>query len=335
VGAGESSALLVLTLACAASSAALVFLLARLLGGARFALLAALGWMTYPLALWSSKQPNSENPFMVIFLGALLVLWRALLRPPYTRLPFLASGLLIGYAMLVRPAAIGLGLVLALMIWFACPEAPRRLRARLIAVFLLGNLVAVLPWELFVLARTGQLIPLSANGVAGIRDGLTFAVAPKSYRLGQPVPPDVEQVMRGFLAQHDQLQTPGDLIRAIGAAFREHPVAMLKFYAIKALRSWYGTDSGRFETALAFLQIVYLAVIARGTRRLYLGDAMARRMVLSFWGIAFYFWLMTILVLSIVRYMLPAIGLLLVLLPAAFVDRDGRSRLYGAYHERC
>jgi hypothetical protein len=98
----------------------------------------------------------------------------------------------------------------------------------------------------------------------------------------------------------------------------------VSLYLFKALRSWYATDSGRFELPSMILQSLYLVVIVIGSWQSWHQGEQRRQMTLIIWLITAYFWLITITVLSILRYILPAIGLLFLLLPGILV-RDGRS----------
>jgi hypothetical protein len=87
--------------------------------------------------------------------------------------------------------------------------------------------------------------------------------------------------------------------------------------ALKAARSWYGTDSQRLDPMVLVLQGVYLAVIGAASAIAWRSGGVARRAVAAAWTIAAYFWAMTIASTSLVRYMVPAMSLLFVILPAA------------------
>ncbi|HYJ86777.1 MAG TPA: glycosyltransferase family 39 protein, partial [Pyrinomonadaceae bacterium] len=224
-----------------------IFLLTRQLWGVVPALISALMWMTYPFALWLTKQPSSEIPYMVVLYGGLCLFWYALVRRISGGVYFLC-GLLFGVAMLIRPAAVGIALVLSVIIWFGRREVSVRLRCLMITMLLLGNLAVVLPWEAWVYAKTGQVILLSTNGARGMRDGLTFAVSSKGYREDINVSPDVARVMEDILAQADQINTVGQVSSAMAREFRSHPAAVAKLSVMKIARSWYGTDSGRRES---------------------------------------------------------------------------------------
>ncbi len=306
-------------------SAVLVFFLARLIWGTRAALVSATLWMTYPFALWLTKQPNSEIPFIVVLYAGLLLFWFGLIRRPRARAIYFVCGLLCGSAMLIRPIAIGIGVVLAGIIWIVRRE-DASVRLLPIGLLLLGNLVAVLPWEAYVYSKTGRVLALSTNDVRSLRDGLTFAINPKGYRGESSVSPDVAEVMGNILAEANQILTVGQLGSVVAREFRSHPAAVTKISLLKIARSWYGTDSGRQEWLVLLIQIAYLGLILWSIRWAWIRGGIDRGFAISALLITIYFWGMTILGLSILRYMVPAIGLLFVLVGGACASRWSLNR---------
>jgi predicted membrane protein len=109
----------------------------------------------------------------------------------------------------------------------------------------------------------------------------------------------------------------GGIITIVYEQLEKRPLVTLKLFAAKAMRSWYGTDSRRFESEILLLQVPYLVLLLWGTRQAWRLGGIPKRLAVSVWLIVFYFWAMTILVVSIVRYMTPAIGLLFLLMPGA------------------
>ena len=95
---------------------------------------------------------------------------------------------------------------------------------------------------------------------------------------------------------------------------------MLKLIAMKAARSWYATDSGRFQIPILAIQLVTMGLILLSTRAAWTSGGPQRLLACGIWGVIAYFWGMTVLVLSIARYMVPAIGLAFLLLPALLFD---------------
>jgi hypothetical protein len=159
---------------------------------------------------------------------------------------------------------------------------------------------------------------LSSGGVPSIRDGLTYGVNAKGFRQVGGVPADVAELMNDIQAHYGELNSLGDIAAIMGKELRVRPVAVVRLFLLKAVRSWYGTDSRRLETLLMLLQLIYLTLILWATKISWELGGKARKLTVSVWLIAFYFWGMTIMALSISRYMLPAMGLLFTLLPVIY-----------------
>ena len=294
-----------------------VFLIARRLWGAEPALVSSLAWTTYPLALYLLKQPNSEIPFVVALLGAAYCLISVVQRSDGGLWQCGACGALVGVAMLIRPIAIGLGVVCAVLVMLGRPR--HRMLSAL--ALLAGNFLAVAPWEAWVYQRTESVIALSAAGPAAIRDGLTFAVRSKGFREGTWVPAQVREVMQHVSDQYPRLVSVGAVGEVLAREFREHPSAVVQLAVIKAARSWYGTDSQRFEGLILGVQGVYLAIVGLATARAWRSGGVARRAVVGAWMITGYFWGMNVVSSSLARYMVPTMSLLFVPVAALFCRR--------------
>jgi len=304
------------------STSVLVFLLARSVWGARSALVSSLVWMTYPFALGLMKQPNSEIPFLVVFYGGFCIFWYALLARSRAWPIFFLVGLLAGFAMLIRPIALGIGLLMGVILWVVGREMTARFRLFLVTMMLLGNLVAILPWQTWVYFATGKVIVLSSNSVPHIRAGLTFAVqTSRDYRQVINVPQDVATLMQDIHVHSNEMRSLDGVVAAIIDKLRTQPFTVAKLFSIKAARSWYGTDSGRFERQIILIQAVYLVVVLWGGVCAWRQGGIAKQLTISVCLMVLYFWGMTVLGLSILRYMVPVIGLSFVLLPASFFKR--------------
>lgn len=315
----EESLLSIFTLVSMSLASVFIFFLAKNVWGIFPALVSTLSWMTYPFAMWLTKQPNSEIPFLAFFYGGFYAFWYGLTRKSPYFIYFL-SGVLIGIAMLIRPIAIGAVLVMGVILWFELAGTKKAFsRLCLIAVMLLGNFVALLPWEIWLYNKTGRILPLRSTSF--LHDSLTFAVASKGYRQGVKVPEDVEELMLRMTKHKRELRSWSGVIPIIVEELRIRPLAVAKLFGIKAIRSWYGTDTNRFEQQILLIQIPYLVLILSGSRAAWRQGGVPKSLTIAVWLITFYFWSMTILALSILRYMVPALGLLFATIPAVFVKR--------------
>jgi 4-amino-4-deoxy-L-arabinose transferase-like glycosyltransferase len=328
LGLNDAAAILAFRLLCVGLSVVLVYALARLVWSPGLALLPALAWMTYPFFLWLTKQPNSEVAFIPALLAALYLFWRPALRGGRglrAWIAYGAAGLLVGAAMLIRPAALGLSVVLALvLLLWAAPGVGRRARLGHGALIVLGSLLAVLPWEAAVYAQSGEIIPLSSGGAMTIHDGLTFLAVPKDYRREVAVPEDVAALMWTIHERRRETVTPGGLISVVSEEARRAPGAFAKLLLIKVARSWYGIDSRILETPTLLLQAVYLALSLWGSLYAWRQGGALRRMVAGNWLIVLYFWGMTLLVVPLLRYLVPVMSLLMLPLPGVYLSLAAR-----------
>jgi len=315
-GIPETTALWAGALVAAAIASVSLFLAARLLWPYPAALITPLLWVTCPLVLGVTAIEGSEPAFFAVFFTACATGLSAVLHGRVSARLFVAGGLM-GAAMLIRPIALATGGLLALAVWFAWRHRQgRAARAAAVALALSGNLVVAGPWIWWVSSQTGRMILLSDGGAPSVRDGLTYATNLKGYRSGVAVPADVEALMRAVQARYQELDSMGAIATVLWEEARTRPGAAVRLLALKAARSWYGTDSQRREGAILAVQAVYGLLIAVSTAYAWSAGGRARGVTVAVWVGTVYFWGMTTMVLSIARYMLPALGLLFLLPPA-------------------
>ncbi len=303
------------TLASVAAAAVLLFNLAWRILGLRAAWITFALWMSYPSALWLSKQPSSDTAFLPFFYGALLLALPLLLDENDSLVTAAGVGALLGVSVLIRPIALLAAPLLAACLAYYGSRESWWLRLRPAVVLLIAYVVVLLPWEAWVWQRTGQWIPASTNGPASISDGLTQAVSLRGYRSPLEVPVGVRLIMEEAQARHEkhQLRTRGQVLGFFADAARERPLQLVQLLWWKAKRAWYGTNAQRSEeTWLAWTHGVYFVLSLVGGLLLWQGAGGGRRWLLVSGLLVLYYWAMTVLVLSIVRYMLPAVGLLFV-----------------------
>lgn len=315
----ESAVLSAMAVALMGVSSVLVFLMARRFWGSRPAVLAWVAWITYPLALYLLKQPNSEVPFMAVLFGAYYFYWRGIASDGDTSRLLVLCGVLLGISMLIRPIAMAVPAILAARLTLVRTDSRPGVRLRLAGALLLGTVLTVAPWEMWIYARTGRVIALSTAGETALRDGLTFAVRSKGFRQAVWVPQDVELVMRNISAQYPKLTAPGAIARVLVEEFRQRPLAVTKLFALKAARGWYGTDSHRFEMPVAIVQSFYLVLTAWASVLAWRRGGVWRQICGTVWATTLYFWGVSTVGSTLARYMVPAMGLLFVLLPALWV----------------
>lgn len=290
-----------------------LFALSELLWGRKWGFLPPILFCTYPLALWLTKQPTSEIPFMVFFYTMMYLFLKGI---KFTKnsLYFFFPGLLLGVAILIRPIALGCGIIFSLFLLLL-----NRRNKKAIFWFNFGIILAIAPWIYFIYYKTGNIILVSSNLAPSMIDGWTFAVNPvESHRLSFHAPPDLKAWMEGFYRRCAARVSTAEVTACLLGCFREDPGAGIKLLLWKGLRAWYGTNSGRWENGIILMQLIYLPLLAAcGVMAWRRREGVGQAALLVFL-LLLYFWSVTVVVLSIVRYLVPVLGLCFILTPVIF-----------------
>ena len=297
--------------------AAVIFLIARMIWDPLSALVPSILWMTCPFTQFLTLQLNSDVPFMPLYYATVGLFLHAILNGAASPLPFFLTGLLAGVVMLIRPIAIGISGLFAVLLWFALKGRPRPLRATLAAWILLGTAVAVLPWEAWLYAKTGRFILLSDAGSSTLREGWMFGVREGQPEGRQVVGEEVWDLMHEF-ANAENGGSPGTILHILLRETRRRPGAVIHLVCLKLARCWYGTDSLRFERSILLIQSFYLPLLLFAGWKAWRSGASGRLATLCIGSQIACFWGMTFLVIPLLRYMTPVEGLAFVLVPAAW-----------------
>jgi hypothetical protein len=283
----------------------LVFWTAEVIFNSRVGLLASALWGTYIFNLWLIKQPNTEILFIPLFYGGVYCLTSAIEHRSIWMA--LVCGFLVGLSALVRPMALLLVFLLAAAI-LVRRTIELSQRMFLAAVLVGAFFITILPWECDVYIHTREVVPLCTNGPSAMLDGLTFLRRTRDEGLPAPV----VQFMNRAWSQHQDLKTTGAILRYEFAELKRDPKAVLELTGLKIIRSWFGTDSRSFEYPILLVQLFYLSLGALGLSVAWRRFRERRYYVELFVVLVLYFWGMTILALSILRYMVPVMAYLLI-----------------------
>ncbi len=120
------------------------------------------------------------------------------------------------------------------------------------------------------------------------------------------------------------MESMGGVVTVVLDEAVQDPTGFAKLMGIKATRSWYGIDSRQFEVPTLALQILYLGLAVWGTGYAWRRGGALRQMITGNWFIVGYFWAMTILVVPLLRYTLPVMGLLMIALPGVYYSVTDR-----------
>ena len=230
------------------ASGGLSALLALRLTGSQFlALCSGLGLGAAPIFAMASPEDLAVILFQPLFLGALLLLVEALRRPesehPGRLLRHLGFGALLGLACLVRANPQFLVFAVAPVVWWSHRRAgfarPLRSAVAALAVALAAQTLVLLPWSLLQRNAAGKSGVFAAPVVYyayfdGMRRHEGFEVSDALRADPDPPPLSAEGVL--------------ELNREW---LHRDPIALARLYAAKLVRTWYLSDSGRWDGWIA------------------------------------------------------------------------------------
>ena len=291
--------------------AVFLLLLAKEIFGGKIGLICSFLWMTYPFNLWFLKNPNTENPFLALLFAGFWLLFLALKKKSLNFI-FLA-GFLLGLASFMRIIGLFLPIFLAFLLFFLL-SAPLKKKLFFASIFLLGNLIAISPWMFYTFSKSGGFIPISQQGPAAIVVGITWLTTPGASSV---LPEDVAALVGRVQAA--DLNTFSKLSAFLGNELISRPSPLLKLAGLKIVRPWYATSTRWYEMKILAVQLFYLLSGVLGIAAIMkFAKDKKREMFLALF-IILYFWLMAFLNVSILRYLVPVMSLIMIF-AAVFVD---------------
>lgn len=290
------------------ASTIIFFLLVELLFNTRIAFFSTFIWMTYPFHLWLIKAPSSEIPFLLFFFGGLWLYFRAIIENNNTYL-FL-SGVLLGCAALIRPIGILLGVICCVAL-LLLRKYPVKRQIFCGSIVLIGFVLAILPWEMHVYLKEGEIIPLRKVEPEEIIPAYAFAVKPGAGGDQASIPDDVMALMLR-LSEKKDFESKRAVIGYLMKEFVDNPTPVIKLFIIKLARAWYATSAMWYENYILVIQIFYFMTIIPGLLFAFKQYREKTPTILFILSIIVYFWGMTFIAKSILRYMVPVMALLLV-----------------------
>ncbi len=298
-GINELSLIVFFNAVIIAFSVCVLFRITKIMFNQKIALIAAILWASYPLHLWLLKNPNTEVPFLLLFFIAIYLLIRK--HPTFSS--YFLAGFFLGLAILIRPIALFLPILFAVLTLLFQKNS-----LRLSALLLAGSLLILTPWIGYASFATGHFVPVASSGHQAILSGLTFAFVRNGEHLKE-MPEDVRILMEQVKKAH--ITRLGNIIKFLFNEANANPIPVIKLLELKLLRSWYATYDMWWEKEIALLQIPYLLTAFAGIALVFkkLKRYTSLYLCLSIVG---YFWVMTFLALSIVRYMIPAMAILMI-----------------------
>jgi hypothetical protein len=253
--------------------------------------------------------------FLPWFYGALLLLISGIQsqRKRAATVRFFISGSLIGVSGFIRPDILLFLPFISVILWIhnalqTRKVIPRTLGSsesqnfRLFLAAFAGFGLILAPWVVFTSMRSGAFVVYSTNFLPSHLDGLSRIPGNSVSETFAKVSPD--------------LKTLRDVFGMHYALIRAYPSDWATLWLRKIVRPWYASDSGGWNGILAAQSLFILPSVAYGMYLWWKKRGLDLAIVFAL-GVIIYFWLISISVLSINRYMPPVYAFLGVFVGAA------------------
>jgi len=266
-------------------------------------------WSTYPFQLWLTKQPDASSVLTTLLLSAVLLFMLWSNQPAGSVYYGLAVGGVLAIAALLKPICIALPIVFVCLASLCSEDAQLRRRWLFSLSVVVAYVSLLLPWEVWAWRASGHVVPLCINGPNALIDGLTFGTVRGLRPISMPAP--VHVLVQDAVTHYQNLKTTSNIVHFIITQVQERPISVIELFLLKAVRSWYGSESHSFEKAVAIIQLCYLPLVVLGVRRTWGGSREQRVFLVVTMGIVMYFWAMTVFTaMALLRYMIPGISVL-------------------------
>ncbi|HEU0049918.1 MAG TPA: hypothetical protein VFQ43_20180, partial [Nitrososphaera sp.] len=271
LGIGRALGMRLLQAFFVAAAAVLMAAISILIFPPKIALLISSLWSTYPLQLWLTQQPSGMNAFSVLLLVSVLLFVRWSRQGSRSLFYGVTVGATLAVTSLVKPFAIALPAVFAVLAWTCSIPCPWRKRVVFSGCVLLMYMLVISPWELWAKRVTGEWLPLCNGGPSAMVDGLSFGLARRGAT-EPPLPDDVRSVAKDVALHAKQFTNSKRVARFVAVEAREKPVAVLHLFLVKAIRSWYGNDSHTHEKWIVLIHALYLPLVLLGGRLAWIAE---------------------------------------------------------------
>ena len=226
------------------------------------------------------------------------------------KLGFLA-GFILGMASFVRIIGLFFPLFLALLLPFFSKGVSQKRKFLLAVILLTGSFVALLPWGIITFSETGGFIPFSTWGPEAIVASATWIASPGAREPAEIIPNDVIALTERVKAA--ELTSFPEVAQFFSQELISRPLPLLKLTGLKLVRSWYGTSTRWHEEWIVLaIQLLYLMTAFLGLFCLIKAVKNKFGEIIFLLAVIFFFWGMNFIAVSIMRYMIPVMGLVMI-----------------------
>jgi hypothetical protein len=125
-----------------------------------------------------------------------------------------------------------------------------------------------------------------------------------------------ELVKRSTLKTEEGMtKSVGPIIDIVSREVTLNKIGAIELLGTKVIRSWFGTDSHRYENYSLPLILIYGSLIIVGFIQIMRRNLVSKPLVFFVLGLTAYFWILCVIFEPLVRYLVPQMGLLFLFIP--------------------
>jgi hypothetical protein len=211
-----------------------------------------------------------------------------------------AGGICLGLSALAWAGGAYLGIALILYYGFYSRLTLMPLRGTALFCFAAAFLILTLGWSAYAYQNTGKRVYVSSAQTPSMKEGILRFEGSKIREL---------EFSKDFQREEFGIETPSGIAKFYVRQFVSKPGATLKFIFIKMSRVWYGTDSEERETLTLWTQMPYLISGVFGIAAAFFKKNKGSVLLVC---IIAYFMFVGFSTLSLLRYTMPAMGILII-----------------------
>lgn len=281
--------------------------------------ISAVLFASHPYIITQVMKAMSETPFILFMLIAVWITIRLIQKQEKILRHTIVIGSSLGIAIMIRPIGLLLPFIFSIMILSFLTSI--KFKQRILYVFLILGIseAIMLPWQIYN-AQNEEKIIISSNQVYSMKDGFAFNNHPLKQQIDLPA--EMDSTARR-ITQADA-KSGKEMFDFIFKEINQNPKVMAKLYGLKLIRCWYAvfTQHPVKEKIKLIIFFIYfsLSLVGYFYHRKYRGN-LYKCFLMLFLLLLFYFWGMTLMVVSMARYMYPVFGLAVIFIPGILQNK--------------
>jgi hypothetical protein len=175
---------------------------------------------------------------------------------------------------------------------------------------LIGTFITLFPWTIYTLSKAGSFVPVSDVGKDSVVLSIILLENPGGDEGKLNLSDDVLALIQRL--KNEDTSSGIKILNFFSKELITNPLTVFELIWLKLSRAWYATSKIWWEKEILTVQILYLIASIIGI--IYAIRTWKDKInnIIFLLAVVLYFWAITALSVSIMRYMVPAMGLIVI-----------------------